>query len=110
MALSLKTEGQYPMPEAFNAFLQQKVETISILVFEKYILASIPTQYDMVQTPGVMYSWFSWHGLLIPLRFILSGLTPLIPLIFREIPHLFLQEYYFFLQSRVFQQGKLHIR
>jgi hypothetical protein len=50
------------MPEAFNAFLKEKVETVSILVFEKDILASIPTQNYMVQAAGVMYSWSSWHG------------------------------------------------
>jgi hypothetical protein len=57
-----EAEGHYSMPEAFNSFLKEEVEAVTVLILEENILSAIPTENHMVQGTWVMYSWFPWHG------------------------------------------------
>jgi len=56
-----QTERMDAMPESFQTFLQEKIESVAIFISKENVITSIPTQDDVVGSSGDMQSRFTCH-------------------------------------------------
>ena len=54
-------EGVYPITEAGGTFLNKQIQVGIVLITIEDLLAAIPTQHDVINTPWNMNSWFASH-------------------------------------------------
>ena len=48
--------------EALDAFLHQQEKPRTVTRIEEDVLAAITAKNDVVNSAGIMKSWFTWHG------------------------------------------------
>ena len=56
-----EAKGVNAVAEADSSFLKQEIETEPVLVAKKYRLSTISAKYDVVESAGYVYAWFSCH-------------------------------------------------
>lgn len=61
-----EAKGVNSITKAVGAFLKQEVETIAVIVGQKYVLPAIPSEDNMIESTREVYAWFTCHWGKIP--------------------------------------------
>ncbi len=56
-----------PVSKPAGAFLEQKIEAVTIIVSEEYRLTAVASENDVIESARDMNAWFTCHREYIPL-------------------------------------------